>query len=161
MERKGMEWARGRSVILLKVSDFNQVIFICLFVVRVHSFGLQRQVRMKRCSGRISECGKQLVVAELNLFQSFTFIQPFNSTTVYLRSRPSDWWVCWFTLNTLKHSHSTPTLNLCIVSAVTSCAIVDTVCDCSHALVLFSDERQSGLWVNDNYASHLGLTYAF
>lgn len=49
MERKGLEWARGRSVILLKVSVSNQVIFISLFVVGAHSFGLQRQVRKKRC----------------------------------------------------------------------------------------------------------------
>lgn len=70
MERKGMEWARGRNVILLKVSVFNQVIFISLFVVKVHSSGLQRQVRKKRClDRRIKQSGMQLVVGEVNVFQ--------------------------------------------------------------------------------------------
>lgn len=46
VERKGLEHAGGGgwSVILLKVSVFNRVIFIPLFVVGVHSFSLQRQV---------------------------------------------------------------------------------------------------------------------
>lgn len=64
MERKEMGWARGRNVILLKVSVFNQVIFISLFVAGVHSFGLQRQVRRKRCAERrMEQHGKQLVIA--------------------------------------------------------------------------------------------------
>lgn len=62
-----MEWARGRNVILLKVSVFNQVIFISFFAVRLHSFGLQRQVREKE--RRVKQSGEQLVVGEL--FRNF------------------------------------------------------------------------------------------
>lgn len=70
-----MDWARGHAVTLLKVSVFNQVIFFCLFVVRVHSFGLQRQVRKKRCAeSRTEECGKQLVFEELNPFHCYIFL---------------------------------------------------------------------------------------
>lgn len=51
-KERSLGWARGQNVILLKVSVFNQAISISSFVAGVHSFGLQMQVRRKRCSSR-------------------------------------------------------------------------------------------------------------
>lgn len=63
-----MELSRGQRVILLKVRDFNQIIFISVFVVKVHSSVLQRQARKKRRERRVKQNGMQLVVGDINVF---------------------------------------------------------------------------------------------
>lgn len=131
---KEREWS-GATCYSLKSQFFNQVIFISSFVVRVHSFGLQRQVRKKWCSvemvgevfrnfclackARKMINGNVSLRADIELVISFAFsLLPLRVTCNFS--------VSWITLT--KHTY-------------------------------IGNECHSGLWFIDTHAPSLGLTF--
>lgn len=125
-----MEWARGRNVILLKVSVFNHVIFISLFVVRVNSFGLQRQVRQKWCSQmRLKQSVKQLMVGQL--FRNF-LLAFHEIISEFERGGKISYFILFLGCRVLV---------ICLYSEFP----LPAACDCGCALVHFSNKCHTGL----------------
>lgn len=150
------EWGGcGWNVILLKVlfkkkKKKNQVIFIPSFAVRVHSFGLQRQVRENCCAERRAgqktrnfslACEVQNMITEMISLKGGVHFFSNAFCSLFLCRLLK---ICLY-----------PEWGRQIVPLLPWPAVYDFGC----SLVHFSCECYSGLLLTDNHAPSLGLTF--
>lgn len=130
-KEKGWSGPGGEMLFFLKVSVFNQVIFISSFVVRVQNFGLQRQVKKNGAWGG-------------EFFSLACKVQNIINEDVILKGGVNYFFYCIFLLLITSCN-----LSISFWISLIRLGFIGPTCDRGRALVHFSNECHSGLWFTE------------